>query len=240
MEKAGYDFLREVQFKHWWFQGRRRVVKAFIVGEGDETKGQVLDIGSGYGALVPVLKAMGYVDVIEPYKEAHPTLIDMGVQNIYAIKDFPQNFPQKKYDCVTLFDVLEHIEDDGKALGVIRERLLKPGGRCLLTVPAYAWLWTKHDDIHHHFRRYHKKGLKGIMEQAGFKDIRISYFMTFLFPLAALERIFLKIRPPENANLKLPHPLVNKLLERIFGWEDKFISKMNFPFGLSLIAKGRA
>jgi len=238
MEKEGYRFLKDLQFKHWWFNGRRKVVEAFIGSDRNETKGQVLDIGSGYGALVSVLKTIGCVDVIEPYKEAHQTLIDIGVQNIFDIIDFPYSYPSKKYDYVTLFDVLEHIEDDTRALEVIKEKLLKLGGKCIITVPAYMWLWTKHDDINHHFRRYNKAGLKKIMEHSGFKNIRISYFMTFLFPLAVLERIFLKIRPNKNADLKLPNPIVNKLFEVIFGLEDKFISKIDFPFGLSLIARG--
>lgn len=238
MKKEAYCLLKELQFKHWWYNGRRKIIEKFIGNDVCINNAEILDIGSGYGALVPLLKNFGDIDVIEPYQDAHPTLRELGARRIFEINNFPLNYPKSKYDIVTMFDVLEHIEDDYLALKIIKENLLKPNGRCFITVPAYMWLWTQHDKGH--YRRYTKKRLEKLMQRAGFKNTRVSYFMTFLFPLAVLSRMYLKINPNEDTDFKPVNPVLNKILESIFGLETNFILRTGFPYGLSIIAKGSA
>jgi SAM-dependent methyltransferase len=239
MEREVYEFHKDVQFRHWWFNGRRRIIAAFLENYRQPQPIRILDIGSGFGSTIAILKNHGVVDVIEPFREAQATLKSLGAADIFDIDDFPVSFPDRRYDWVTMFDVLEHIEDDRQALRVICEELLNPGGRFITTVPAYMWLWTKHDVANHHYRRYHRRPLINLLRQAGFDDIRMSYYMTFLFPLAILERAFMKFNKSDNADLKIPGAIINKILEGIFSSERAFVSRFNFPFGLSLIGSAR-
>ncbi len=224
-----------MQFEHWWFKGKREIAKTFFSSTSKRL--EILDIGSGYGALLPVLKQWGNVDAIEPYVAAHPSLFELGVRKIYENVDFPTTYPAKKYHIVSLFDALEHIKYDQKALEVIIEKLLKMDGICIITVPAYMWLWTKRDEVHRHYRRYTKLKLKKLLVKVGFKNIQISYYMTLLFPVALMQRLFRKIELHNSDRLWTPGRLINMLLWRIFSFESSLLRFTNLPFGLSLIAK---
>ena len=236
MDQNLYDFHKEMQFDHWWFRGRAKVIRAFMDSFIKEDNLEILDIGSGFGALHPLLRKWGKVDALEPYSEAHEYLKVFNDGDIHTIGDFPDHYPPKQYDLVTLFDVLEHIEDDKKALTVVRDNLLGEKGRLVITVPAYQWLWTERDTLNRHFRRYDRKGLRKLLAEAGFGKIRISYFMTFLFPLALLQRILLKLTKSGEEDMRIRNRKMNFLFSRIFGAEAGCIRGMNFPFGLSLIA----
>lgn len=236
MDQNLYDFHKEMQFDHWWFRGRARVIRSFMDSLIKENNLEILDIGSGFGALHPVLRKWGKVDALEPYPEAHEYLKIFNDGDIHTIGDFPEHYPSKQYDLVTLFDVLEHIEDDKKALSVISEKLLNVKGRLVITVPAYQWLWTERDTLNRHFRRYDRKGLLRILSEAGFAKVRVSYFMTFLFPLALLQRILLMLTKSGEEDMRIKNRKINFLFSRIFGAEGRWIGKMNLPFGLSLIA----
>jgi hypothetical protein len=237
VEEAVFDFHKDFQFKHWWFTGRNRIIQSFLSAEIKKKNNSIIDIGAGYGACIPVLKNFGEVDVLEPYMKAHPYLKEMGVNKIYEITEFPSTYPDKKYDIVTYFDVIEHIEDDLGTLTITRQKLLNPNGKCIITVPAYQWLWTNHDKVNMHFRRYSRKTLKKVLQEAGFKNIRISYFMNFLFPIALMDRLIFKFKKHEQEQSSPTLGIMNKVFGFIFNLEAPLISKVNFPFGLSLIAK---
>ena len=134
-----------------------------------------------------------------------------------------------------LLDVLEHIDDDSGSLSAVRS-LMSNNGVILITVPAFQWLWSEHDVVHHHRRRYSKENLKEKLDLCGFKVKYISYFNTLLFPFALAERIKQRIFPPHVTKvLKLPNRKINYLLEKIFSMEVNFINKISLPFGLSLL-----
>ena len=109
MEEKLYDFHKNNQFSHWWFKGRNRIIESFLKKEIKSTNNDIIDVGAGYGVCVPVLKKFGNVDAIEPYIKAHPYLKELGVDKVYSITNFPTEIPDKKYDIVTFFDVLEHL-----------------------------------------------------------------------------------------------------------------------------------
>jgi SAM-dependent methyltransferase len=236
MEKDAYDFLETGQENHWWIKSKCKIVDSFLKSTIRERNLSIIDIGSGFGAVIPALKKWGYVDAVESYERAHPVLQKLGVKKIIDIPDFPETIPEGKYDLVCLADVLEHIKDDFYAAQVIHDRMLSDRGRIILTVPAYQWLWTSHDLIHHHCRRYNHRRLELVLKRAGFKNIRISYFMTLLFPLAIVQRVVLKFFPSKTLDDTPPHPFINTLFSTIFGIESILLRKINLPFGLSLIA----
>ncbi len=237
MEEKAYNFLKDLQFSHWWFKGKSAVIVALLEKYAAAGNSAILDIGSGFGALIPVLKKFGAVDALESHKESHERLKELGAAEVFDIPDFPENYPPKRYDLVCLFDVLEHLEDDVKALGIIRDKLLKPGGKCMITAPAYMWLWSEHDEAHKHYRRYTKTGLKRVFDAAGFKAVKISYFMTLLFPFAAVQRLLLRQKCLRlDSELKMPGETMNGVMEFIFSFERHLINKINLPYGLSIIA----
>jgi 2-polyprenyl-3-methyl-5-hydroxy-6-metoxy-1,4-benzoquinol methylase len=236
MEQLAYKFIKESEKTHWWFVGRRMVIgkilKTFFKAPLIET----LDIGSGYGAMVPLLLTYSKsVDCIEPLQEAEASLKEYGADKVFLISDFPSQYPSKKYNLITMFDVLEHIDNHEKALLIIHDMLLKPEGRILLTVPAYQWMWSKHDEQHHHYRRYSKKDLIHLLRSTGFKNVKASYFMTNLFPLAFFQRLFMK-SSLSTKEVQPIHPLLNRFFTFLFSIEAKWVQFFPYPYGLSVLA----
>ena len=147
--------------------------------------------------------------------------------------------PEHHYDMVGAFDVIEHIPDDRGAMVSIA-RLLKPTGKLVMTVPAHQWMWSAHDVVNHHQRRYSKAGLKRLIEGSPLKLESIGYFNSLLFPVAMAERLSSKLRGKDDANLAPPAEPINQALERIFALERRVIGRVPLPPGLSLFAVASA
>lgn len=236
VEKIVYDFIRDSQKNHWWYVGRKKIIEKILHLYCPDKIHESLDIGSGYGAMVPsLLQCSENVDVIEPLLSTKKELLSIGAREVFTINSFPENIINKQYNLITMFDVIEHIEDQGKALKVIKEQMLKPKGMIMLTVPAYQWLWTSHDIVNHHYRRYTKKELTKLLEANGYKKIKATYFMTFLFPLAVLQRLWMKWNQKSN-EFQPVNPMINFFLKLIFSSEALWICFFPYPFGLSVLA----
>ena len=122
------------------------------------------------------------------------------------------------YDLVAILDVIEHIDED--VAGLQRAgRKLKPGGRILITVPAFPWMWSAHDVVNHHKRRYTRRTLKALVADAGLKLEMMSWFNSLLFPLAAAARLAGRLIGKEDSDDKLP-PRAGQLAVRdgFSGW----------------------
>jgi SAM-dependent methyltransferase len=148
-------------------------------------------------------------------------------------------FEDDSFDLAASLDVIEHLEDD---LGALRElrRVVAPGGALLITVPAYPWLWSGHDEVNHHHRRYTRRSLRRVAEQAGWKQVRTTYFNSLLLPVAILLRVLDRLsRKTTESSLDLwvpPQPM-NWLLERPLALEAQLIARGGrIPAGLSLLA----
>jgi SAM-dependent methyltransferase len=150
-----------------------------------------------------------------------------------------EGIPQRHYDLVAAFDVVEHISNDEAAIGSIA-RLLKPGGKLVLTVPAHQWMWSAHDVVNHHYRRYSRTGLKRLIDGSLLKLETIGYFNSLLFPVAVAERLASKLRGKDEADLSLPPAPLNQALERVFAAERALIGRVPLPPGLSLFAVASA
>jgi hypothetical protein len=134
-----------------------------------------------------------------------------------------------------MFDVLEHIEEDSETL-IALKKLLTKDGCILITVPAYQWLWSKHDEILHHKRRYSLHELSKKIMAANLQKVKISYFNTILFPLVAIIRIKDRLLGRETSSgTAIPFAPVNKFLRFLFGSESCWLQYFNFPFGVSLL-----
>lgn len=241
MELIAYEEMARYEKRHWWFKGRRRKIHQVLSQELGNGTHSILEIGAGTGGNFQMLSEFGKVDMIEPSSTGRH-FIERREDVPKDAKIFDLSLPDdlnslgRKYDVVVLFDVLEHVEAAGESLCEIK-KVLKEDGLLLLTVPAYMFMWSTHDDVLHHKRRYTKSRLTSDLTEAGYKIRSISYFNTLLFPLALFSRMFDKLSGAKHATgVGLPGSTLNYVLYRVFSFESKIPRWLSLPFGLSLIA----
>ena len=237
MERAVFDRMAEHDQVHWWYVARRKILADLIAREaGLPENARILEIGCGTGHNFGMLRGFGRLDALEVDAEAR-ALASARLGHEVGDAPLPElaGVPDRAYDLIALLDVLEHVDGDQAALESIAAKLA-PGGRILVTVPAYQWMWSAHDLAHHHKRRYSKRALRAAAEAAGLKVRRIGYFNSLLFPLAAAVRIIGKIAGKSSSDDKLPPRPLNALFEKIFALERHIVGRMPFPAGVSLFA----
>lgn len=237
MDKQIYQQIYDLEFRHWWFQGRRKIIFDWIRNTIGFEARTILDIGSGTGLNAELFKQLGAKvtglessDVaIAQTKERFPGL------NIIK-GEFPGVVLSDRFQIVTLFDVLEHFQDDLVALRSVHS-LLEDGGYAVITVPAFSFLWAEHDELAHHKRRYTKPLLQKRLAESGFSVVRASYFnILFFLPIffIRLFRRFLGFRKGLSDIFMIPEPF-NTVFAFIFGLERFWLRFMNLPFGVSII-----
>jgi SAM-dependent methyltransferase len=237
MDRVVYDQMAALDQRHWWYRARRQVLAALIeraAKPGPEAK--LLELGCGTGHNLSMLGQFGTVDALELDEQAR-AIAEQRLGRAVMSDPLPElaSVPDRSYDLIGAFDVIEHIADDSAALASIATKL-KPGGKFVMTVPAHAWMWSAHDVVNHHQRRYSKRALKQLIAAAPLKLERIGYFNSLLFPVAVAERLASKMRGADEADLKLPPPLLNSALEKAFAAERHLIARVPLPPGLSLFA----
>lgn len=247
MEKTIYDYYIEsnIQESHWWFRSRNNIILAVLTNyldNKDKNDYEILDIGCGLGQIFPVLEKFGHVEGIEKNSSFVRVLKNKYPELKVHNAEFPNpNLENKKFNLISMFDSLEHIDNPANILRT-NNNILKNDGLLLVTVPAYKWMWSKLDEIGHHFRRYDKNTLKIEIEREGFECIYLSYFMTLLFPLVFIYRkiilfLFFKKIKLNDLELKKPINILNKFLYHIVNIETYFIRrKISFIYGLSIIS----
>jgi SAM-dependent methyltransferase len=237
MENELFEEMYKVESEHWWFVARRKIVESIIKSLKLDKNASILDAGCGNGDNLLFLSKYGDVVAMERDINALEKAASRGVGKVLQ-GELPGNIHadiSKENDLLVFLDVLEHIEDDASSLKIL-SKYIKDDGSLVLTVPAYQFLWTKHDEQHHHKRRYTVNRLRQLMESNGWKVSYISYFNTLLFPLALLDRIKEKILPSkESEGLNMPPDLINKFFEKIFSFESRLLGRIVFPFGLSIL-----
>jgi 2-polyprenyl-3-methyl-5-hydroxy-6-metoxy-1,4-benzoquinol methylase len=240
MEESIYDNFYRLEDKHWWFQGRKEIVMKLIEKYYKTKKdSMVLDIGCGTGMMVKNLLKYGNVLAMDKDARAIEYAKSKAPEANFLLGYFPENYPEGKFDLITAFDVMEHIDDDEKSFEVVTA-LLKPGGIFVATVPAYNFLWTAHDEVNFHKRRYSKKDLAEKIIKTGLVIRKISYYNSFLFVPGVTIKMFKKFTPFNKTKIdlgnNLPPAFLNRILQEIFSLEKFYLSRFNLPFGISLIA----
>jgi SAM-dependent methyltransferase len=241
MERIVYEQMAELDQRHWWYRARREVLAALIRREAQPpANARVLEIGCGTGHNLAMLGEFGSVDALELDDEARAVAEQrLGKSVMSAPLPELAGVPERHYDLIGAFDVIEHIDDDQAALASIAARL-KPGGKLVVTVPAHQWMWSAHDVVNHHKRRYSKRALRALVQGSSLKLERSGYFNSLLFPLAVAERLLSKLRGKDDADLSLPPRLLNAALERVFALERHLVARLPLPPGLSLFAVASA
>jgi len=243
MQQHTYSIMYEVEGKHWWFVGRRRIIESFLervsreLTDGGKAAGplNILDIGCGTGANLQMLSQFGAAEGVDISAAALDFCRARGLAKVKqgAAESLP--YEDTSFDLVTGLDVVEHLDDDVAGLREMR-RVLRPGGRAVLFVPAFMFLWGVQDDISHHRRRYTLPELRQALEKAGMSVERATYAnLTFLLPIL-LGRWLMRLtgwRPSSENNITIG--ALNGMLSRIFGAESWWLRRMNFPFGVSIV-----
>ena len=241
MERIVYEQMAQLDQRHWWYRARREVIAVLIRRLAPPPAGaRILEVGCGTGHNLAMLGQFGAVDALELDEEARAmaeTRLGKPVHNA----PLPElaGVDARAYDLIGAFDVIEHIDDDAAALASIAARL-KPGGKLVVSVPAHQWMWSAHDVVNHHKRRYSKSALRGLIERSPLRLEGIGYFNSLLFPVAVGERMLSKVRGKDDADLKLPPAPLNSALETAFAAERHLIGRVPLPPGLSLFAVASA
>lgn len=241
MERAAYREMADLDQRHWWYRARRQILQELIRREVRPPRGaKILEIGCGTGHNLEMLGQFGEVDAIELDDESRAIAQGRLGRDILSAR-LPEltGIAERHYDLIAALDVIEHIDGDSEAIAAISTRL-RPGGKFLMTVPAHPWMWSAHDTVNHHKRRYSKASLKGLIDGSPLTLDRIGYFNSLLFPLAVADRLVSKLRGKDEAEVKLPSTPLNSGLEAIFAAERHLVGRLPLPPGLSLFAVASA
>ncbi len=241
-EKLLATFFK-VEETHWWWIGRKNIIKSLLNAKRVRSKNIILDAGCGTGSNIIFFNQFGTTYGIDISPIATKFCQIRGIKNVVTGDVSKLPYKNNFFDIVSCMDVLEHIENEEK---VIKEifRVLKPGGELLLTVPALPFLFSKHDNAQGHFRRYNRKYLRKMLLLSGFEEERISYFNTLLsFPIIILRLLskFESFSSLADFDAKMNYDIYkahvfNNLLTSIFSLEAKILKRMDLPFGVSIVA----
>jgi SAM-dependent methyltransferase len=229
----------QAEDRHWWYRGRRTVLHGVLTALEVPDGARILDAGCGSGRNMVELARYGAVTGIELSDTSVELARARHSGEVIAGSVLEMPFADGSFELAVSLDVIEHLEDD---LGALRElrRTVVPGGALLVTVPAYQWLWSGHDEINHHHRRYTRRSLQRVAEQAGWRQVRTTYFNSLLLPVAILLRVLERVNTKtteSSLDLWVPPAPVNWLLERPLALEAAMIKHGGrIPAGLSLLA----
>jgi SAM-dependent methyltransferase len=244
LEEQAYRQQFQLENGHWWFEGRRAVMWALLHRAGVRDGARMLDAGCGTGRNLQEFGRLGPATGVDPSPEAIDFCRQRGIEGVTRGTIEHLEFPIGAFDLILATDVLEHLRDDRAALRELR-RVAAPGANLLCTVPAYRWLWSGHDDEHHHFRRYTLRELRAALRAGGWRPLAESYFNTVLLPPIAAVRLLARRsrRDPEagRPDLRLTPPVLNRLLAQPMRAEAALIGRgLRLPAGVSIGVVARA
>lgn len=238
--------MAAVEDRHWWYGGMRAISAALLDEVYAGKRGlRILDAGCGTGGNARFLRRYGTVagiDLAAPALELGGPRLP-GVLAQASVLELP--FKSASFDLVTSFDVLYHraVPDEQRALREVR-RVLKPGGRLLIRLPAYEFLRSKHDRAVHTRRRYTLATARAMIEAGGLVVERGTYINSLLFPLPLAQRLFERALPAlerGDSDLALPAAPVNEALRWPLAAEAAWLARGgSFPLGLSILIRAQS
>lgn len=238
MDTSLYELFYSLEDTHWWFQGRKDLVLGLLRRYGRCSRPHILDVGCGTGGMLAYFSRLGPSLGVDTAEEAAYFCRRRGLS---MIRGSGTTLPlaDASFDVVSALDVIEHVDDDGLMLRELR-RVCRPGGILLLTVPAFQFLWSSHDDLNHHRRRYIRRDLADRVEAGGFTPLKLSYYNSFLFPAAIVRKFLLGRNSNGTAcHLESLPGAMNTIFRRILSSERPLITNCEFPIGASLICAAR-
>lgn len=246
MQQHTYGIMYEVEGSHWWFAGRRAILRGFLEPLAAQLKAsspdrrlRFLDVGCGTGANLEMLGEFGDAEGVDISEDALEFCRRRGLAKVQHA--FAEKLPYADctFDMVTGLDVVEHLDDDVAGLREMH-RVLAPGGGALLFVPAFMFLWGVQDDISNHRIRYRKPEIIKRLARAGLEVERATYANITFFAPTLLGRLFMRwtgIRPESENNINIS--ALNGIFGRILGAERHWLRNHGFPFGVSIVVVAR-
>ncbi|MBI3305395.1 class I SAM-dependent methyltransferase [Candidatus Parcubacteria bacterium] len=237
MHVSEYHKIAAFQAKHWWFFGRKLFLRQFLMQYVPGRNAEILDVGCGTGEAMLFAARLGYHRVLG-LDNAEVAISFCRQQGLLAVERCDAarlSYAAASFDAVLCLDVLEHVRDDAAVLAEIW-RVLRPGGCAFITVPAFRFLWSRHDTVLQHFRRYEMADLLRFARAQPWRVREHSYFFFFIFPLVVAYR-WLKCfdHRPRTSDLDfVPEPFnaALKALSIIEMWLVRIFGRL--PFGTSL------
>lgn len=237
MDLATYAVEAEIEAGHWWFVGRRKLFAKELKRIGIQADARVLDIGTSTGTNLRMLQELGFRDVtgLDMSEEAIRFCAQKGLGSVQRGDVCSMPFEADSFDLLLATDIIEHVEDDERALAEIA-RVLRPGGNVLVTVPAFESLWGLQDRVSQHKRRYRLAQLRTTIERAGLNPTRAFYFNYILFmPIWIARRVIDGLGIELQSEGEINSPLLNRVLSFVFACDIHSASILRPPFGVSIL-----
>ncbi|MBM4340272.1 MAG: class I SAM-dependent methyltransferase [Deltaproteobacteria bacterium] len=237
---TNYDIEWQVEKYHWWFSVRRKIIGDLLTSINISKKEWAIDIGCGVGSNLNVLSSKGIHSIGLDHSLYALTLVKKRLE-LPLINGNLNKLPLRSnsISLIVAMDVLEHLDNDVNGISELY-RVLKKGGKLILTVPAFGFLRGIQDKVTGHKRRYLMMDITEKLRHEGFNIIRSSYFNFFLFfPIFLMRRMINLFGLKIESENKINHPLINFILKAIFSLEPYFLKYISFPFGVSILCVGR-
>ena len=242
MMEHTYPILFRVEQSHWWHIGRRKILAGFveeICSRVTDRRPRILDVGCGTGANLLMLSKYGDAEGVDVSEDALAFCRERGLDKVRLGAGEELPYEDGTFDLVTALDVVEHMDDDLAGLSEM-QRVLRPGGRVLIFVPTFMFLWGLQDEVSNHRRRYRLPQLRRILEQAGFEVERTTYAnITFFAPIFLIRQLMRLTGIKTSSENNITISSLNGFLGRVFGAESTILRYLNLPFGVSGLCVAR-
>ncbi|MDQ3931142.1 MAG: class I SAM-dependent methyltransferase [Chloroflexota bacterium] len=243
MEFEEYRIMREAEDVHWWYRGLRGVMFTLLGLDGKvDRRTRILDAGCGTGGNIYALEQAGFGHVLgfDYNSDGIYFCRERGLDNICQGSLMAVPFRDNSLQVVISCDVIndEGLPDEMQALRELY-KVLAPGGRLFLNLPAYDFLRGEHDRATSVARRYTTGRIAKKLRSVGFKIERVTYWNMFLFPLVLAVRLASRLRgrgehEQAHSDIKVPPAPLNALLTAVLSIEHRLLRRVNLPFGSSV------
>lgn len=241
MHPEEFREMQGLEQTHWWFLGKRLLLKALLTRANGSDRGRFLDLGCGTGGVLQALQSRGLVVGIDTSSLALQFCRERGLDAVVLGSAVELPFATEAFDVCVLMDVLEHIDDEVKVLREAR-RVLRAGGTALISVPAFRALWSQHDVTFEHRRRYRRHELESRVRESGLCVQWSSYTNFFVFAPALLWRTLRRwtglAAAVRTDFVRAPGPL-NEALVATYRLEAVLLRHVALPFGVSVVCVAR-
>ena len=238
MDAQMYDAHDKLEATHWWFVARATIIMSLLRREISKNSGRprIVDLGCGTGGMLLHLRDLGPSAGVDASPEAVAIAREKTGTDV-RLGSLPHDVPfdDGTFDVVTVLDVVEHIDDDVASLKKTYD-LLRPGGLMVCTVPAHQYLWSEHDVLNEHKRRYSRSELRTKLENTGYNIRLLSFYNMFFYPPVAVLRLLRRNRTEHKPQLGIVPAPLNAVFTALFASEKYLLKLAALPVGVSLIA----